>query len=85
MADAKITTIRSMVNEIDFVGHNLLSVNDLSDAQIYGLFNLALAFEPFNRSMIPLATGSVMSTLFFQPSTRTRMSFETAMHAWTGP
>jgi len=84
MADVKIKTIRSMVNEIGFVGHSLLSVNDLSDAQIYGLFNLALALEPFNRSMIPLATGNVMSTLFFQPSTRTRMSFETAMHRLGG-
>jgi aspartate carbamoyltransferase catalytic subunit len=84
MADAKIKTIRSMVNEIDFVGRSLLSVNDLSDAQIYGLFDLALALEPFNRSMIPLATGNVMSTLFFQPSTRTRMSFETAMHRLGG-
>jgi aspartate carbamoyltransferase catalytic subunit len=34
--------------------------------------------------MIPLAAGSVMSTLFFQPSTRTRMSFETAMHRLGG-
>jgi aspartate carbamoyltransferase catalytic subunit len=84
MADAKIKTIRSMVNEINFVGHSLLSVNDLSDAQIYGLFDLALALEPFNRSMLPLATGNVMSTLFFQPSTRTRMSFETAMHRLGG-
>ena len=84
MADAKIKTIRSMVNEINFVGHNLLSVNDLTDAQIYGMFDLALALEPFTRSMIPLATGNVMSTLFFQPSTRTRMSFETAMHRLGG-
>jgi aspartate carbamoyltransferase catalytic subunit len=84
MADAKIKTIRSMVNEINFVGHSLLSVNDLSDDQIYGLFDLALALEPFNRSMLPLVTGNVMSTLFFQPSTRTRMSFETAMHRLGG-
>ena len=84
MAEAKIKTIRSIVNEIDFVGRSLLSVNDLTDEQIYGLFNLALVLEPFNRSMVPLVTGNVMSTLFFQPSTRTRMSFETAMHRLGG-
>ncbi len=84
MAEAKIKTIRSIVNEINFVGRSLLSVNDLTDDQIYGLFDLALVLEPFNRSMVPLATGNVMSTLFFQPSTRTRMSFETAMHRLGG-
>jgi aspartate carbamoyltransferase catalytic subunit len=84
MAEAKIKTIGSMVNEINFVGRSLLSVNDLTDDQIYGLFNLALMLEPFNRSMVPLLTGNVMSTLFFQPSTRTRMSFETAMHRLGG-
>ena len=84
MAEAKIKTFRSIVNEINFVGCSLLSVNDLTDDQIYGLFNLALQLEPFNRSMVPLVTGNVMSTLFFQPSTRTRMSFETAMHRLGG-
>lgn len=84
MTEAKIKTIKSMVNEINFVGKSLTSVNDLTDDQIYGLFELALALEPYNRSMVPLCTGSVMSTLFFQPSTRTRMSFETAMHRLGG-
>jgi aspartate carbamoyltransferase catalytic subunit len=73
-----------MVNEINYVGCSLLSVNDLSDDQIYGMFDLALLLESFNRSMVPLLTGNVMSTLFFQPSTRTRMSFETAMHRLGG-
>ncbi len=40
--------------------------------------------EPWNRSRIELVTGNVMSTLFFQPSTRTRMSFETAMQRLGG-
>ncbi|MEW6651801.1 MAG: aspartate carbamoyltransferase [Chloroflexota bacterium] len=62
----------------------MLSINDLTNDQIYGLFELAKILEPWNRSMIPLVTGSVMSTLFFQPSTRTRMSFETAMHRLGG-
>lgn len=84
MAEANIKTIRSMIREINFEGKSFTSVNDLTDAQIYQLFDLALALEPFNRSMVPLAAGSVMSTLFFQPSTRTRMSFETAMHRLGG-
>jgi aspartate carbamoyltransferase catalytic subunit len=81
---SKIQTLKSLVETIDFEGKSLLSINDLTDGQIYGLFDLALQLEPWNRSMVPLATGNVMSTLFFQPSTRTRMSFETAMHRLGG-
>jgi aspartate carbamoyltransferase catalytic subunit len=80
----KIKTIESLVSEIGFVGNSLLSINDLTNDQIYGLFNLARVLEPWNRSKIDLLPGNVMSTLFFQPSTRTRMSFETAMHRLGG-
>jgi len=83
-SSAKIRTLKSLVGSINFEGRSFLSVNDLTDDQIYDLFDLALQLEPWNRSMIPLATGNVMSTLFFQPSTRTRMSFETAMHRLGG-
>lgn len=81
---SKIRTVRSLIREIDFAGKNLLSINDLTNDQIYGLFELALALEPWNRSATNLLQGNVMAALFFQPSTRTRMSFETAMHRLGG-
>jgi aspartate carbamoyltransferase catalytic subunit len=80
----RIKSIRSIVREIGFEGCSLHSINDLSDTQIYGLFELGRLLEPWNRSQIDLVTGNVMSTLFFQPSTRTRMSFETAMQRLGG-
>lgn len=79
-----IKTVRSLVKDIDLEDKNLLSINDLTNDQIYGLFELARALEPWNRSAVPLLTGNVMAALFFQPSTRTRMSFETAMHRLGG-
>ncbi len=79
-----IRSIRSIVRDIGFEGCSLHSINDLTDAQIYGLFELGRLLEPWNRSRIELVTGNVMSTLFFQPSTRTRMSFETAMQRLGG-
>lgn len=82
--NAKIRSLVAMVNSIGVEGRHLLSINDLTNAQIYGLFDLAQVLEPWNRSMIPLLSGSVMAALFFQPSTRTRMSFETAMHRLGG-
>jgi aspartate carbamoyltransferase catalytic subunit len=80
----KITSIKAAVREVGFEGHSLLSINDLSDAQLYGLFEVGRMLEPWNRSRVELVGGNVMSTLFFQPSTRTRMSFETAMHRLGG-
>jgi aspartate carbamoyltransferase catalytic subunit len=80
----EIKTVRSLVKDIDFEGKSLLSINDLTNDQIYGLFELARALEPWNRSAVPLLAGNVMAALFFQPSTRTRMSFETAMYRLGG-
>jgi aspartate carbamoyltransferase catalytic subunit len=82
--DNKIRTLKSLVQSIDFEGCSLHSINDLTNDQIYGLFELARLLEPWNRSRIELLGGNVMVTLFFQPSTRTRMSFETAMHRLGG-
>ncbi|MDX9864912.1 MAG: hypothetical protein RBT34_08915 [Anaerolineaceae bacterium] len=79
-----LKTIKKLVNAVDFRGKSLLSINDLSNDQIYNLFELALMLEPWNRSRVNLLDDKVMSTLFFQPSTRTRMSFETAMHRLGG-
>lgn len=80
----KINTLNSMVKSIGFEGKSLLSVNDLSNDQIYGLFELGKALEPWNRSKVDFCSGKILATLFFQPSTRTRMSFETAMHRLGG-
>lgn len=79
-----INTLNSMVKSIGFEGKNLLSINDLTNDQIYGLFELGKALEPWNRSKIDFASGKILATLFFQPSTRTRLSFETAMHRLDG-
>ncbi|HDD61466.1 MAG TPA: aspartate carbamoyltransferase [Chloroflexi bacterium] len=80
----KIKTLKSLLQDIDFVGKSLLSINDLTNDQIYLLFELARSLEPWNRSKADLLSGNVMAALFFQPSTRTRMSFETAMHRLGG-
>jgi len=43
------------------------------------LFNTANSFKDIDRSYPNLLQGKIMATLFFEPSTRTRLSFESAM------
>lgn len=75
----RLQSLASLIGEVDLAGKSLLSINDLAHEQLYALFELARVLEPWHRSMIELLPGRVLATLFFQPSTRTRLSFETAM------
>jgi aspartate carbamoyltransferase catalytic subunit len=85
MTEKTITqSIKADIEAIDLVGRNFLSINDISNQQIYALFSLAHHLEIWNRSIYNILTGNVMATLFFQPSTRTRLSFETAMQRLGG-
>jgi aspartate carbamoyltransferase catalytic subunit len=68
-----------LIDEINFQENSLLSINDLKNEQIYDLFNLAKLLEKWNRKKINLVTGNLLASIFYQPSTRTRLSFETAM------
>lgn len=55
---------------------SLVSINDLSREKILQLLQVAEKFEENpNRDIL---AGKVIGSLFFEPSTRTRLSFETA-------
>lgn len=71
---------------MDFAGRDLISIADLSQEAIFRVLEEA-------RDMVPVARGEtlderlhgkVVATLFFEPSTRTRLSFETATHRLGG-
>lgn len=56
--------------------HNFVTIADLSKEKILYLIKSAQEFEKHpNRELLK---GKVVATLFFEPSTRTRLSFETA-------
>jgi len=61
------------------VGRDLVSVFDLTNAEIEGLFALADEMGQHVRTKTDTARGKLMTTLFYEPSTRTRLSFEAAM------
>ena len=60
-------------------GRDLISIFDFSDREIEAIFDLADDMSKHTRGRLGVADGMIMSTLFYEPSTRTRLSFESAM------
>jgi aspartate carbamoyltransferase catalytic subunit len=63
---------------------SLVTIDDLSNGEIISLFSLADAMSDDMAAQYGLARGKIMASLFFEPSTRTRLSFEAAMHRLGG-
>lgn len=56
--------------------HNFVNIKTLNRAELLHLIEMAHEFEKHpNRELLK---GKVIATLFYEPSTRTRLSFETA-------
>src|SRR6266481_7955425 len=67
---------------------HIISINDLSDKDIETVFDTAQAFlDELPDPRVPyrigrsakIASNSILASLFYEPSTRTRLSFESAM------
>jgi aspartate carbamoyltransferase catalytic subunit len=61
---------------------SLVSIDDLSKEEIIKVLDLAEGFEKNPNQRI--LDGKVVATLFFEPSTRTRLSFESAVNRLGG-
>ncbi|MDR2457580.1 MAG: aspartate carbamoyltransferase [Clostridiales Family XIII bacterium] len=62
-----------------FFRRNLIGPDDLDKARLAYLFALADEIISDELSFSKRAENKILATLFFEPSTRTRLSFETAM------
>ena len=62
--------------------NSIVSINDISKEEILELLKTAAYFEEHPNQKI--LDGKVIATLFFEPSTRTRLSFETAVNRLGG-
>jgi aspartate carbamoyltransferase catalytic subunit len=69
---------------MDLAKRSLVTIDDLSNGEIIGLFALADTMSAGMSEQYGLCRGKVMASLFFEPSTRTRLSFESAMHRLGG-
>ena len=63
---------------------NLIDILDLTTEEIDGLIETALDIIDRPAKYSELCKGKKLATLFFEPSTRTRMSFEAAMYELGG-
>lgn len=74
----QLATVRERLMAEEFPRH-FLSVGDLDRRQIEALFDVATALERAEPGRIgTLLRGRQVAMLFYQPSTRTRVSFEAA-------
>lgn len=67
-------------------GRDILSVEDLSPEEIKEVFKVSYLMEPIatRQKITHVLDGAVLANLFFEPSTRTRISFGTAFNRLGG-
>jgi aspartate carbamoyltransferase len=66
---------------MDFTGRDILSTEDLSREDILQILKVTARMEKLARTkrVAPLLAGRLVAVIFLEPSTRTRLSFETAI------
>ncbi|MFQ6137070.1 MAG: aspartate carbamoyltransferase [Candidatus Hydrothermarchaeales archaeon] len=69
---------------MDFEGRDIISIRDLNRAEIEDILNVSGDMDKKKGKKLDLLKGKILACLFFEPSTRTRLSFETAMERMGG-
>jgi aspartate carbamoyltransferase catalytic subunit len=64
---------------LEFKGRDIISIEDFSVEEINYILNISQTMEPNVTRGSNILKGKILATLFFEPSTRTRLSFESAM------
>ncbi len=65
--------------EVALKGRSFINALDLSPEEYEALFDLAEEIRAQPEAFAEVCKGKVLATLFYEPSTRTRLSFEAAM------
>ncbi len=68
-----------MQQNAGLIGRNLIEPPDLSVSEMEEIFQLADQIIKDPGQYAHLCEGKLLATLFYEPSTRTRFSFEAAM------
>ncbi|MCW4015891.1 MAG: aspartate carbamoyltransferase [Candidatus Bathyarchaeota archaeon] len=69
---------------MQFKGRDIVSIKDFSREEIDYILKTAASMEQIAKQGSDMLHGKILATLFFEPSTRTRLSFESAMNKLGG-
>lgn len=71
---------------MDFTGSHILSIDQFEQPDIERIFRVADAMEPYarRRRVTRVLEGAILGNMFFEPSTRTRVSFGCAFNLLGG-
>ncbi len=72
------------MSHLGFKGRDIISIKDFTREEIDFVLKIANAMEQTAKSSSDMLRGKIQAILFFEPSTRTRLSFEAAMHKLGG-
>jgi aspartate carbamoyltransferase catalytic subunit len=67
------------VPNVNFQGRDIISIEDFTQQEINYILNTTQTMEPLAKNGTDLLKGKILANLFFESSTRTRLSFEAAM------
>ncbi len=67
-----------------FKGRDIIAITDFTPDELLRLFNVAKEMEKYSKSRIELLKDKILALAFFEPSTRTMFSFQTAMQRLGG-
>ena len=69
---------------MEFAGKDIVSIRDFTREEIDHILKTTDRIEPLARKGSDMLRGKILATAFFEPSTRTRLSFESAMYRLGG-
>jgi aspartate carbamoyltransferase catalytic subunit len=71
---------------VNFTGAHILSIKQFEQADIQRIFDVADAMQPYalRRKVTRVLEGAILGNMFFEPSTRTRVSFGSAFNLLGG-
>ncbi|HSQ52877.1 MAG TPA: aspartate carbamoyltransferase [Acidobacteriota bacterium] len=69
---------------MQFKGRDIVSIKDFTRQEIDYILKTAASMEETAKKGSNMLHGKILATLFFEPSTRTRLSFEAAMNKLGG-
>ena len=69
---------------MSFKGRDIISIRDLTKKEIEHILKVATTMEPLTKTGSNTLEGKILACLFLEPSTRTRLSFESAMNRLGG-